>query len=396
MNLDLNKQKLPDIYIRNGIECYLDTYRDKLVPITPEETIRQKVARWCENTLSVLSEVILIEQALTCYGVNSRDRADIVIHKQTSLGLLPIAIVECKSPIIVINDRTLEQGIKYADFLNCDYLFLTNGTEFKSYHYEKELDAYIELSIVPTYKDMLEGAFIELEAEPPFVRPSLLEMHNEVIWKNYTDDWIIAPYSKKQIIPHAINVFECFMDCSYLMDSLIGNQFTLIKDYGIRNLDYGNASGETYFSSYRSFLIQDNYGNHQFVSLGVNAYSENRTILCVAIDDFKKSHHALQLAFDSYMEEGTETIKFAHTGRIAVGHSGSGKASDLIKFVEWKSPDLIKGNKVFLGELPKTELLSFRMSEVQTFTKNLIDYALIRDNYRDKIKASSYQKGCKR
>ena len=35
----LKKQSLPDIYIRNNRKCYLDPVREKLIYITPEETV---------------------------------------------------------------------------------------------------------------------------------------------------------------------------------------------------------------------------------------------------------------------------------------------------------------------------------------------------------------------
>ena len=41
--IDLSKAELPQIYKRNGRECYLDPIRKKLVFITPEETFHQKV-----------------------------------------------------------------------------------------------------------------------------------------------------------------------------------------------------------------------------------------------------------------------------------------------------------------------------------------------------------------
>ena len=42
----LNSIALPDIYMREGKECYYDTYRKKLIAITPEETVRQRVASY--------------------------------------------------------------------------------------------------------------------------------------------------------------------------------------------------------------------------------------------------------------------------------------------------------------------------------------------------------------
>ena len=45
----LNSIALPDIYMREGKECYYDTYRKKLIEITPEETVRQRIASYFEK-----------------------------------------------------------------------------------------------------------------------------------------------------------------------------------------------------------------------------------------------------------------------------------------------------------------------------------------------------------
>ena len=61
-------EKLPKVYKRNGKECYLDPIREKLIYITPEETVRQKV----------------------------------IIHLTENLQV-PIAVVECKAPNIALD-----------------------------------------------------------------------------------------------------------------------------------------------------------------------------------------------------------------------------------------------------------------------------------------------------
>ena len=45
----LKNIKLPAIYYREGKSCYYDTYRKKLIEITPEETVRQRVAALFEQ-----------------------------------------------------------------------------------------------------------------------------------------------------------------------------------------------------------------------------------------------------------------------------------------------------------------------------------------------------------
>ena len=55
MNLEL-----PPIYKRNGKECYLDPIRKKLIYITPEETVRQRVIYYVLNYLKVPAENIVV------------------------------------------------------------------------------------------------------------------------------------------------------------------------------------------------------------------------------------------------------------------------------------------------------------------------------------------------
>jgi hypothetical protein len=74
---ELEPITLPPKYKRNGQECFFDPYRQKLISVTPEEVIRQKIAGWLEVTLNVPRECILLEQHLSHYQIDSNVRADI-------------------------------------------------------------------------------------------------------------------------------------------------------------------------------------------------------------------------------------------------------------------------------------------------------------------------------
>ena len=45
MIFSYEKEKLPEIYKRDGKKCYLDPIRKRLILITPKETVRQKWIR---------------------------------------------------------------------------------------------------------------------------------------------------------------------------------------------------------------------------------------------------------------------------------------------------------------------------------------------------------------
>ena len=69
-------RKLPPVYKRNEKDCYLDPIRKKLIYITPEETIRQRVLSYLTDTLHVPIQEIILEQHLSHYGIKSKKRAD--------------------------------------------------------------------------------------------------------------------------------------------------------------------------------------------------------------------------------------------------------------------------------------------------------------------------------
>lgn len=79
MNTEI-ELRLPPIYKRLGKECYLDPIRKKLIYITPEETVRQEVISYLLEVLKVPEEMLVVEQHLSHYGINTKKRADIVIH----------------------------------------------------------------------------------------------------------------------------------------------------------------------------------------------------------------------------------------------------------------------------------------------------------------------------
>ena len=88
MQFDITTQRLPKIYKRGNKDCYLDPVRKKLIYITPEETIRQKVISYLIDVLEVPAEVISVEAHLSHYGVKSKRRADIIIHGADEEGRL--------------------------------------------------------------------------------------------------------------------------------------------------------------------------------------------------------------------------------------------------------------------------------------------------------------------
>ena len=59
--------ELPAIYRREAKSCYYDAYRKKLIEITPEETVRQRVAAFFEQQCGVPKDMISLEVPMSYY-----------------------------------------------------------------------------------------------------------------------------------------------------------------------------------------------------------------------------------------------------------------------------------------------------------------------------------------
>lgn len=75
---------------------------------------------------------------------------------------------------------------------------------------------------------------------------------------------------------------------------------------------------------------------------------------------------------------------------MVVGISvGSGKVDELRIFVEERAPELVSGKQFFLGKLTNDGLWNLKDPEIKQLIRNLISYALIRDEYRMFVKENA-------
>lgn len=399
MNINLEKTLLPPIYKRNGKDCYLDPIRKMLIYVTPEETVRQKVISYLIKDLGVPAEMIAVEEHLSHYGVQSKRRADIVIHQvdDTEEVLSPIAVIECKAPNVFLSERTADQMLDYANLLGCEYAVMINGIDCFSYKYMDDANEYVQIEKLPSYSDMSNGIYEEFDIGELPQRVAFEEMEGilkeSLQYKMDFDPWEydISPQTPFELAHAAFNLSECLLDTRIKMPTGKYGKFTLIEDYGVRMLTYGNSSGGTFYGPYRSFLIEYN-GSTEFVSFNVTTYWKRvtpdkvKTCLCVAIDNEKTTHHALQLVIDDNVTVEEDVVSFYHHGKIAVGNRGSGKIDELRLFVEDLCPQIISGKRFYLGSLKNNKLWTLEDDNVISLIENLITYSLARDEYRKHVK----------
>lgn len=73
--------------------------------------------------------------------------------------------------------------------------------------------------------------------------------------------------------------------------------------------------------------------------------------------------------------------------QITVGHCGSAPVKGLISKIISKLPHLYQNERIVLGVVDADKLMMLDAPDMTELVINLIDYALLRDEYREEIKS---------
>lgn len=384
--------ELPVTYKREGRLCYYDTYRKKLIEITPEETIRQQVAALFESQFGVPKDMIFLEVPMSHYVDGVPGRADIVIHalNEESNSIYPIAVIECKNENVFLTDKVADQAIRYCNTLGAKYMIITNGIDLEFAVYDESSDVYIVLDEILPYDKMINKIYSIPEIpEEEFVRFTLDQLQDQNLLSEYNDSgtWIFGEGTSDKLRSFAVNFYQSLLDTNHQLPKATHKCFELLEDIGLRNMDYSNAGGGHYNGIYRSFLVKDRFSEPQIISFSIfgtdaNFRREHRnsyTSLTVAIDRFKTSHNSLQYNLDRYATFlPNNQVLFLHNGQI------SGFKSDDVKSMIALNGDGVKvdSSGIELGSIAFNKVLFLDDKDVSEFIYNLIEYALLREEFR--------------
>lgn len=117
----------------NSKEYLFDELRKKWILSTPEELVRQQFWKYLNLVKKYPKSLIAIEKKIVINGLNKR--FDLLVFDE--LGK-PHIIVECKSPKVKIDQKTLDQVLSYQNKLAANFIVLTNG--LKTYCIEIDLE----------------------------------------------------------------------------------------------------------------------------------------------------------------------------------------------------------------------------------------------------------------
>lgn len=105
-----------------------DGIRKKYVALTPEEWVRQHLVHYFIDHLHYPKSLIKIEQGLKYNELQKR--SDIIVFDRTGN---PWMIVECKSPLVDLNQDTTQQVTVYNSNIQARYVTLSNGMKHVCY-----------------------------------------------------------------------------------------------------------------------------------------------------------------------------------------------------------------------------------------------------------------------
>ncbi len=384
----------PMKYKRENKDCYYDPYRKKLIEVTPEEIVRQKIAMLFETRYGVPNDMISLEAPMSHYVEGAVGRADIIIHTldEEQICMYPLAIIECKKQDVFLTDKVVDQAIRYCDILAAKYFVITNGIDLEMAVFDESLNKYRFLDEILSYDKMVDSNYVIPEIEDTkFIRFSIEELKNQETIQEYNEQgsWIFGMGTNNVLRSFAVNFFQSLLDVEHRLPKVKRKTFELIEDIGQRYMDYGNAGGGHYIGDYRSFLVNDKNGEPQIVSISMfgtdadfrDEHRNSYTSLIVSVDRFKTSHNSLQYNVDRYaIVKPNGKIKFIHNGQI-----GNRKNIDVINMVECLGDGVkVIDNKIDLGEINASKLIYLDDIEVAEFIYNLIEYALIREEVRKK------------
>ena len=131
----------------NSKEYLFDELRKKWILSTPEESVRQQFWKYLHFEKKYPKSLLSIEKKIVINGLNKR--FDLLVFDE--LGK-PHIIIECKSPKVKIDQKTLDQVLLYQNKLAANFIILTNGLKTYCIEIDLELKKASYIKEIPEYR----------------------------------------------------------------------------------------------------------------------------------------------------------------------------------------------------------------------------------------------------
>lgn len=378
-------------------KCYFDPIRYFLVQKTPEEEVRQKTIIFIQKKLGIPIERIRVEEPMCHVKKGLRGRADIVVYRDDKQEEA-LMVIECKAPYIDVEcNVVLDQAIRYRDILNAEYIMLVNGVNAVVYQFKngklKEVDK------IPSYQELLKSKvkIVKQSKDKPY---TFEDIKSKRLQNKFLNEGYMGEDSPPKNYEFYLNLLNLLL-LKNITSSNILEKLNVIEDCFRGVTFFGNRGGGQYQVWTRLFIAKDYERKDQVLGISIcgTEHTENDphwgnrlgvTQLNVSITNKETRHHSLQLNLDKFckFDINTNMIEITHNGAITRGRDGALPKKELLAYVQKRAPELVKDDKIYLGRLDNSRLLEWRNSNVQSFIRNLLRYAVLRDGFRSEYKKS--------
>ena len=381
---------------RDGDSIY-DPIRSFLLAATPEECVRQKTIVYLQRDLGIPINRIFVEESMAHTKKGARGRADIVIYRDDECTDV-LMIIECKAPHInVLGDEVFKQACGYREILNADYIMLINGIEAIVYIYNER--EYFEVKDIPSFEELLKSKISIVETEE-FEEFRYEELMSDEFKEAFAENGDISEYTPQYIKGFALNLINLII-YTEINNSKFLEKIEVSEDCRVSMPHFGNSGGGNYQVWSHMFIAKDYLNRDQVLGISIcaTAHTENdphwgnrtgTTQLNVSITNKESRHHSLQLNLDRACRYNplTNIVDITHNGSLTSGKGGAAKRADVIAYIKERAPELVHGDEIHLGRLNNSRLLEWKDSNVQSFIRNLLRYAVLRDGFRAEYKKS--------
>lgn len=415
MKISLTKYRIKRDYTVDGEPRILCEIRKRFIKETDEEIVRQRFLKYLLNEIKVPQKMIDVEVHLSKLKIDSRNRADIVIYSSLEPQKIPLVLIECKSEKETIQtDDVLKQALGYNQDIKAKYICLVDGKEYKLYQIKgksrqeiefcsyKELLSEQKMKVVKeqmwtwkraNYKNLWDKKYLNLwpEKYPPTPTYPVFRYYIS----DYTFDNDLAQHNDEFYHTRfIIRLLDLLNDTSEKnrCQKLKTELYTVIKDGGIRFAKFSTA-GCVFKEFYRFFIIEDEQKNDFIISFSIFSYDYyykdkgdrtykteqyKNTYLMVGVDSKDTTHHVLELKLNGSLDISGEEAKLYHSGVMSRISRDS-----VIQKVAKVCPSLVDDNRIYLGKFNLRDDLFFANKDVKDMVKRLIDYAMLRHNFKN-------------
>lgn len=131
-----------------------DSIRQKDVPDTPEERVRQATIKFLIDVVKVPENLIAVEFALSTVEPSTDDRVDLLVQDFKASGDLkhPWLLVECKAPGEYTWEALQVQLNKYLQILTPKYVMLSLGDAVRYFALDTATKRFQKIGKLPEFE----------------------------------------------------------------------------------------------------------------------------------------------------------------------------------------------------------------------------------------------------